>query len=79
MLQNDAGGNVYMNEVSIAGLKTMQAVGCSTISDIDLNQDIPDIFDGILGLGFNSGSSPSIHGGAQPPVAVNGDFANSGV
>jgi hypothetical protein len=63
-----AKGDVYMDQVTLGGITTNQAVECATSVD---SSDISDHqLDGILGVGFNSGSSKVNNGYPQPSSAT---------
>lgn len=59
-----AKGDVYTDKVTMGGITVSQAVECAT--DVDSTDAGDHQFDGILGMGFNSGSSKVNYGFAQP-------------
>jgi hypothetical protein len=70
-----AKGDVYMDQVTLGGITTNQAIECATSVD---SSDISDHqLDGVLGVGFNSGSSKVNNGYPQPSSATQSPL-NSG-
>jgi hypothetical protein len=63
-----AKGTVYYDTVEFAGMSVNQSIGCATSVDTD---DINDRnLDGLIGIGFNSGSKTVHNGQPQDPSAT---------
>ncbi|KAH8599907.1 aspartic peptidase domain-containing protein [Bisporella sp. PMI_857] len=63
-----AKGHVYTDKVTLAGMTVDQAIGCATSVS---KEDVDDReMDGIIGIGFNSGSKTLVDGLAQYPSAT---------
>lgn len=63
-----AKGDIYRDKVTLGGITVTQAIGCATSLDNTVVKDLK--LDGILGLGFNSGSSKVNYGYPQPASAT---------
>jgi hypothetical protein len=70
-----AKGDVYTDRVSVGALTAHQAVGCAT--DTDATDSNDKQLDGIMGMGFNSGSKSVNNGYPQNPHATQ-SAANAG-
>jgi hypothetical protein len=70
-----ASGDIYADRVTLGGITTTQVLGCATSVD---ENDLGDYqMDGILGLGFNSGSSKVYNGYPQPTSAIKNPMNSS--
>jgi hypothetical protein len=63
-----AKGDVYMDRVTTGSITASQAVGCAT--SVDANDAADHRLDGIMGVGFNSGSKSVNNGYPQSPSAT---------
>jgi hypothetical protein len=71
-----ASGDVYTDKVTVGGITVTQAVECAT--SVDSTDANDHQLDGILGVGFNSGSTKVNYGYPQPSSATTSAL-NSGM